>query len=91
MTMIMSENHKPVIVIDAGKVLVDIDPEAVLQELSLRCRREIRLPVPGGSWRASFFKYMWENALGKPYSWPSTVLSESRSGSRDGIYSGAES
>lgn len=31
MIMIMSENHKPVIVVDAGKVLVDIETDAVLQ------------------------------------------------------------
>ena len=45
--MMITEDYKPVIVVDAGKVLVDIDPDAVLQELSKRCGREIRLPLPG--------------------------------------------
>ena len=42
-----AEEYKPVIVIDAGNVLVGLDPDAVLQELSKRCGREIRLPLPG--------------------------------------------
>ena len=45
--MMIPENYKPVIVVDAGKVLVDLDPDAVLQELSKRCGREITLPLPG--------------------------------------------
>ncbi len=45
--MIISEDDKPVIVVDVGKVLVDIDPGAVLKELSKRCGREIGLPLPG--------------------------------------------
>ena len=38
------EQYKPVIVLDAGKVLVDLNPNAVLEELSKRCGREIVLP-----------------------------------------------
>jgi HAD superfamily hydrolase (TIGR01509 family) len=45
--MMIPENYKPVIVVDAGKVLVDIEPAVVLKELSERCGREIRLPLPG--------------------------------------------
>ena len=45
--MNMSENDKPVIVVDVGKVLVDVDPEAVLEELSSRCGRKIGLSLPG--------------------------------------------
>ena len=45
--MVITENYKPVIVVDAGNVLVDLDPDAVLQELSKRSGRKIRLPLPG--------------------------------------------
>jgi HAD superfamily hydrolase (TIGR01509 family) len=45
--MMISENYKPVIVVDVGRVLVDVEPDAVLQELSKRCGREIGLPLPG--------------------------------------------
>ncbi len=44
--MIISEDDKPVIVVDVGKVLVDIDPDTLLQELSKRCGREIKLSLP---------------------------------------------
>jgi len=42
--MITQEQYKPVIVLDAGKVLVDLNPDVVLEELSKRCGREIGLP-----------------------------------------------
>ena len=40
------EHYKPVIVLDAGKVLVDFDTNVVLDELSKRSGREINLPSP---------------------------------------------
>jgi FMN phosphatase YigB (HAD superfamily) len=40
------EHYKPVIVLDAGKVLVDFDTNVVLDELSKRSGREIDLPSP---------------------------------------------
>lgn len=40
------EPYKPIIVLDAGKVLVDIDPGIVLRELSKRTGGEIVLPLP---------------------------------------------
>ncbi len=40
------EHYKPVIVLDAGKVLVDFDTNVVLDELSKRSGREIDLPPP---------------------------------------------
>ncbi len=89
--MIMSENHKPVIVVDADKVLVDIEPDAVLQELSIRCRREIRLPLPGVLESLFSQVYVGKRSWGAILSLPLTVFSDSRSGSRNGIYSGAES
>jgi 2-haloacid dehalogenase len=68
-------HHKPVIVLDAGKVLVDFDHKVALDELSRRCGREIDLfdpldldtlffPVCVGmeSWEAIFHKI--NNALG---------------------------
>ena len=62
-----AENYKPVIVIDAGNVLVDLDPDAVLQELSRRCGREIRLPLPGDLENLFFQVYVgkrsWEAVL----------------------------
>jgi 2-haloacid dehalogenase len=42
--MMTQEHYKPVIVLDAGRVLVDINPGIVLDELSKRCEREIQLP-----------------------------------------------
>ena len=45
--MTKQEHCKPVIVLDVGKVLVDYDPEVVVEELSKRCGREIGLPQPG--------------------------------------------
>ena len=38
--MTTQENHKPVIVIDVGKVLVDINLNVVLEELSKRYNLE---------------------------------------------------
>ena len=45
--MMAQEFHKPVIVLDVGKVLVDYDPRVVVEELSKRCGRQIDLPEPG--------------------------------------------
>ena len=45
--MMITENYKPVIVVDVGRVLLDVDPHAVLRELSRRCGRDIGLPLPG--------------------------------------------
>jgi FMN phosphatase YigB (HAD superfamily) len=39
--MMTQKNHKPVIVLDVGKVLVDINPNVVTEELSRRCRGKI--------------------------------------------------
>jgi FMN phosphatase YigB (HAD superfamily) len=40
------KSYKPVIVIDAGRVLVDIDPDRVLSDLSRRSGRHIEMPPP---------------------------------------------
>lgn len=42
--MTTQEHHKPVIVLDVGKVLVDYEPRVVIEELSKRCGRQIDLP-----------------------------------------------
>jgi len=38
------EAHKPVIVIDVGRVLVDVDPDRVLRDLSMRSGRQLGIP-----------------------------------------------
>jgi 2-haloacid dehalogenase len=40
------KSYKPIIVLDAGRVLVDIDPDSVLRDLSRRSGREIGMPSP---------------------------------------------
>jgi 2-haloacid dehalogenase len=40
------ESYKPVIVLDAGRVLVDIDPDIVLRKLSRKSGKVIGLPPP---------------------------------------------
>jgi 2-haloacid dehalogenase len=45
--MMITDKYKPVIVLDVGRVLVDVEPDAALKELSKRCSREIGLPLPG--------------------------------------------
>ena len=45
--MMITDKYKPVIVLDVGRVLVDVEPDAALKELSKRCGREIGLPLPG--------------------------------------------
>ena len=40
------KSYKPIIVLDAGRVLVDIDPDSVLRDLSRRSGREIGMPPP---------------------------------------------
>ncbi|HUU40756.1 MAG TPA: HAD family hydrolase, partial [Desulfatiglandales bacterium] len=44
--MMIQKNCKPVIVLDVGKVLVDIDQNVVLKELSKRCGKEISISYP---------------------------------------------
>jgi 2-haloacid dehalogenase len=39
-------SYKPVIVIDVGRVLIDIDPDIVLRDLSRRSGRQISMPPP---------------------------------------------
>ncbi len=47
MARIMKEkSYKPVIVLDAGRVLVDIDPDIVLRDLSRRSGRKLGMPPP---------------------------------------------
>jgi 2-haloacid dehalogenase len=41
-----TEPYKPVIVLDVGRVLVDIDPDRVLRDLSRRSGRHIEMPPP---------------------------------------------
>jgi 2-haloacid dehalogenase len=41
-----TESYKPVIVIDVGRVLFDIDPDRLLRDLSRRSGREIGMPSP---------------------------------------------
>jgi len=43
--MTTQKRYKPVIVLDVGKVLVDINPTVVLKELSKRYGRQISLPA----------------------------------------------
>jgi 2-haloacid dehalogenase len=50
--------NKPVIVLDAGKVLVDYDPMVVIKELSQRCRREVGLPQADDLYRLFFPVYV---------------------------------
>jgi 2-haloacid dehalogenase len=50
--------HKPVIVLDAGKVLVDYDPAIVVRELSKRCRRAIDLPCTDDLYELFFPVYV---------------------------------
>lgn len=61
------EHYKPVIVLDAGKVLVNINPNLILEELSKRCGRGIGLSLPFNLGRLFFPLYVgtqsWENTL----------------------------
>jgi len=63
----ITKNYKPVIVLDVGRVLVDVDPDAVLKELSKRCGREIGLPLPGDLENLFSYVYVgkrsWEDIL----------------------------
>jgi 2-haloacid dehalogenase len=65
--MMITENYKPVIVVDVGRVLVNVDPDAVLKELSKRCGREIGLPLPGDLEKLFSHVYMgkrsWKDIL----------------------------
>ena len=65
--MMIAEDYKPVIVVDVGRVLVDVDPEAVLKELSNRCGKEIGLPLPGDLEKLFSHVYVgkrsWEDTL----------------------------
>jgi FMN phosphatase YigB (HAD superfamily) len=44
--MTVYTQDKPVIVLDVGKVLVELNPAVLLEELSRRCGRKMGLPLP---------------------------------------------
>ena len=56
--------NKPVIVLDAGKVLVDYDPMVVVKELSQRCGREVGLPQADDLYRLFFPIYVGTQSWG---------------------------
>ena len=56
--------NKPVIVLDAGKVLVDYDPMVVVKELSQRCGREVGLPQADDLYRLFFPVYVGTQSWG---------------------------
>jgi FMN phosphatase YigB (HAD superfamily) len=65
--MMIQKYNKPVIVLDAGKVLVDYDPTVVAKELSKRCGREVGLPQADDLYRLFFPVYVgtqsWRDVL----------------------------
>ena len=65
--MAIQKYNKPVIVLDAGKVLVDYDPMIVVKELSQRCGREVGLPQTDDLFRLFFPVYVgtksWRDIL----------------------------
>jgi 2-haloacid dehalogenase len=62
--MTIQKYHKPVIVLDAGKVLVDYDPTVVVEELSKRCGREVGLPQVDDLYRLFFPVYVGMQSWG---------------------------
>ena len=62
--MTLQKYNKPVIVLDAGKVLVDYDPTVVIKELSKRCGREIGLPHEHDLYRLFFPVYVGRQSWG---------------------------
>jgi 2-haloacid dehalogenase len=66
------EAHKPVIVLDVGRVLVDIDPDRVLTDLSRRSGRELVMPSRDDLDTMLFPLYVGE------HSWPETLETVNR-------------
>ena len=62
--MTIQKYNKPVIVLDAGKVLVDYDPMVVVEELSKRCGREVGLPQAGDLYKLFFPVYVGTHSWG---------------------------
>jgi len=62
--MTIQKYNKPVIVLDAGKVLVDYDPTVVVKELSKRCGREVGLPQADDLYRLFFPVYVGTQSWG---------------------------
>jgi len=62
--MTIQKYNKPVIVLDAGKVLVDYDPMVVVKELSQRCGREVGLPQADDLYRLFFPVYVGTQSWG---------------------------
>jgi 2-haloacid dehalogenase len=62
--MTIQKYNKPVIVLDAGKVLVDYDPNVVIKELSKRCEREVGLPQADDLYRLFFPVYVGARSWG---------------------------
>ena len=62
--MTIQKHNKPVIVLDAGKVLVDYDHTVVVKELSKRCGREIDLPHANDLYRLFFPLYVGTQTWG---------------------------
>jgi len=62
--MTIQKYNKPVIVLDAGKVLVDYDPMVVVEELSKRCGREVGLPQVDDLYRLFFPVYVGTQSWG---------------------------
>ena len=62
--MTTQKNNKPIIVLDAGKVLVDYDPMVVVKELSHRCGREVGLPHTDDLYRLFFPVYVGTQSWG---------------------------
>jgi len=62
--MTIQKYNKPVIVLDAGKVLVDYNPMVVVEELSKRCGREVGLPQADDLYRLFFPVYVGTHSWG---------------------------
>jgi len=62
--MAIQKYHKPVIVLDVGKVLVDYDPTVAVKELSKRCEREVGLPRADDLYRLFFPVYVGTQSWG---------------------------
>ncbi len=62
--MTIQKYNRPVIVLDAGKVLVDYDPTVVVEELSKRCGREIGLPQTDDLYKLFFPVYVGTQSWG---------------------------
>jgi len=62
--MRIQKYNKPVIVLDAGKVLMDYDPTVAVKELSKRCGREVGLPQADDLYRLFFPVYVGTHSWG---------------------------